>query len=88
VHWSPTGYGLSNSTISYTYYSTGVLAVLTYPAYGGHMSPTVNYAYNNNGQLLSSTDWLGNEVTYTYDADGNLTNQDNNASGSTRVRRL
>ena len=76
------GSGLANATTSYTYYTTGVLASLTYPAYSGHSDPVVDYTYDGTGAMDSSTDWLGNEVTYSHDADGNPTNQANDVSTS------
>jgi RHS repeat-associated protein len=74
------GSGFANTTTSYAYFTTGALSTLTYPAYAGSSDPAVGYAYNSTGELISSTDWLSNVVTYAYDADGNQTSQDNNVS--------
>jgi RHS repeat-associated protein len=76
------GSGLANATTSYTYFTTGVLATLTYPAYAGHSDPVVTHAYDATGAMISSTDWLGNEVTYAHDYNGNETSQDNAVSGT------
>jgi len=76
------GTGLANSNVSYTYYATGDLASIVYPSYGSYPAPTVNYTYDDTGSLSSSTDWLGNETTYSYNQDGYLSEQDNNAAGS------
>jgi RHS repeat-associated protein len=76
------GTGLSNATTSYTYFPTGALDTMTYPAYSGHSIPTVDYTYDGTGALVSTTDWLGNEISYGHDADGNETSQDNDVSGS------
>jgi YD repeat-containing protein len=74
--------GLSNATTSYSYYSTGVQASVVYPSYTGHTSPTVNYSYDATGAMISETDWLGNQVAFGHDQDGNTTAQDNNVSTS------
>ena len=58
-------------------YTTGVLASVTYPAYGTYPAPTVTYTYDATGAMASETDWLGNKVTFAHDADGNPTDQDN-----------
>ena len=74
------GSGFNNATTSYSYFATGDLATLTYPAYSGSSDPVVTYAYDATGAMLSSTDWLGNEVTYSHDANGNQTGQNNAVS--------
>jgi RHS repeat-associated protein len=74
------GTGLSNATTSYAYFDTGVTSGITYPAYGSYSSPAVTYAYDATGNIVSSTDWLGNVVTYSHDADNDVTGQDNNVS--------
>jgi RHS repeat-associated protein len=74
------GTGLANASTSYEYFSTGVLEQLTYPAYSGHSTPAVTYTYDATGAISSSTDWLGNEETYSHDSDGNETGQDNDVS--------
>ncbi len=71
------GTGLANKTVNYSYYTTGVQAAVTYPTYGSHTSPAATYTYDALGNMASVTDWLGNEVTFTHDGDGNLTNQAN-----------
>ena len=38
------------------------------------------------GNMASETDWLGNEVTFSHDADGNLMAQDNDVSGGESER--
>ncbi len=76
------GTGLTSNTISYTYYSTGQLASVVYPTYGTHTSPTVTYTYDSLGNMASETDWLGYEITFSHDGDGNLTAQDNDVSGA------
>jgi len=76
------GAGLANASTSYGYYSTGVLASVTYPSYSGHASPEATYAYDATGSMASETDWLGNEVTFSNDGDGNNTAQDNNVSST------
>jgi RHS repeat-associated protein len=76
------GNGLSNATTSYGYYTTGVQASVTYPSYSGHASPQVTYTYDVTGAMASETDWLGNEVAFSHDSDGNTTAQDNDVSGT------
>ena len=41
------------------------------PIHNGHLI-TWQYTYNNFGELLTSTDPLGNTTTNTYDSNGNL----------------
>ena len=74
------GTGLSSKTIGYSYFTTGALASVEYPSYTGHSSPSVSYTYDALGNMASETDWLGYEVTFADDGDGNLTAQDNNVS--------
>lgn len=74
------GSGLSNATTSYGYVDTGTLATITYPSYSGHVSPQVSYSYDATGAMASETDWLGNEVTFSHDQDGNATAQNNAVS--------
>ena len=74
--------GLSNATTSYSYYTTGAKATVTYPAYSGYSNPVVTYSYDPTGALTSTLDWLGNAITFTHDADGNTTNQANHVSTS------
>jgi len=76
------GTGLANKTTSRSYFSTGVVDTETYPAYGSYSSPTVTYAYDGTGAMVSETDWLGKTVTFAHDADGNQTSQDNAVSTS------
>ncbi len=72
----------ANATTSYSYFSTGVLDTETYPSYAGHSDPTVTYTYDGTGAMAGETDWLGNEVMFGHDADGNETSQDNAVSTS------
>ena len=74
--------GLANATTSYSYYTTGAKSTVTYPAYTGYSNPVVTYTYDPTGAMATSTDWLGNEITYSHDADGNTTNQANHVSTS------
>ncbi len=74
--------GLTNTTTSFTYFTTGVLATVTYPAYGTYTAPAVTYGYDATGAMVSEVDWLANKVTFAHDADGNSTNQANNVSVS------
>jgi RHS repeat-associated protein len=76
------GSGLSSNTVGYGYFSTGQLASVSYPSYASYENPTVTYSYDQLGAMTSETDWLGNEVTFSHDADGNLTTQDNDVSGA------
>ena len=73
---------LANQTTGYTYFDTGVKATTVYPSYSGHTNPTVSYAYDQDGQMASATDWLGNKTTFAHDADNNPTVQDNNQSST------
>jgi RHS repeat-associated protein len=77
-----TATGLTSNVVDHGYFTTGVLASTTYPSYSGHTTPVVNYTYDATGAMTSETDWLGNEVTVSHDADGNGTGQDNAVSGS------
>ncbi|MHB1534616.1 MAG: LamG-like jellyroll fold domain-containing protein [Acidimicrobiales bacterium] len=77
-----TGTGLSDTTVSYGYFTTGAPASVTYPSYTGHTSPQVTYSYDPTGAMTSETDWLGNQITFSHDSDGNTTNQANAASTS------
>jgi len=79
---SATGSGLTSNTVQYGYYSTGVLASVTYPSYTGYSTPSANYTYDALGNMTSVSDWLSNKVTFTHDTDGNLTAQDNAVSTS------
>jgi RHS repeat-associated protein len=75
------GTGLNNATTSYGYYSTGVLASVTYPNYTGQpATPKLTYSYDATGAMSSALDWLGNTITFTHDSDGNPTGQNNNVS--------
>jgi len=72
--------GLQSSTLSYSYYSTGALDTMTYPSYGTASpttTPVVTYKYDGFGNMASETDWLGNTVALSYDADNNETEQAN-----------
>ena len=74
--------GLSSNTVGYGYFSTGQLETVSYPSYGSFENPTVIYSYDQLGNMASETDWLGTEVTFSHDADGNLTSQDNDVSAA------
>jgi YD repeat-containing protein len=76
------GNGLSNAGTSYGYFSTGVVASVTYPSNSGHSNPEVTYTYDATGAMATETDWIGNEVTFSHDTDGNTTAQDNDVSGT------
>ena len=76
------GSGLANTTVSYGYFTTGAEASVTYPSYGTHTSPEATYTYDPLGNMATETDWLGNEVTFAHDGDGNLTAQDNDVGTS------
>ncbi len=69
--------GLSSSTTGYSYFSTGNPKTITYPTSPNYSSTTVTYAYDGTGAMVSETDFTGNVVTFTHDADGNQTSQDN-----------
>jgi len=67
------------------YDASGNLTSITSPADGnGNASAVTQFAYNGNGDLLSSTDGLGNISTYTYDANGNLLTSTDAAGNVTR----
>lgn len=74
------GTGLSSNTVNYGFFSTGVESSVTYPSYTGHTNPAASYTYNALGNMASETDWLGNTVTFSHDANGNLTTQANAVS--------
>ena len=76
------GTNLTSNTVGYGYFTTGVQSSVTYPTYGTHTSPQATYTYDALGNMASATDWLGNEVTFAHDGDGNLTAQDNAVSTS------
>jgi RHS repeat-associated protein len=76
------GSGLSSNTVGYGYFSTGQLASISYPSYASYENPTVTYSYDQLGAMASETDWFGNEVTFSHDADGNLTAQNNDVSAA------
>jgi RHS repeat-associated protein len=74
------GSGLTSKTMDYTYDAQGQLASVVYPTYGTTTNPTATYTYNTAGQMSSVTDWSGNEVAFSYDQDGNQTDQANEAT--------
>jgi RHS repeat-associated protein len=76
------GTSLANNTVAYGYFTTGVQSSVTYPTYSTHTSPQATYTYDALGNMASVTDWLGNEVAFAHDGDGNLTAQDNDVSTS------
>lgn len=49
-----------------------LLKITAPPAYSGAAAQVVQFGYNDNGDLTSVTDGLGNTTSYTYDANGNL----------------
>ncbi len=79
VHAS--GTGLSDETVSQSYYTTGSLDAVTYPSFGTTSNPAVDYSYDATGTMATVTDWQGNEVVLSHDADGNQTEQKNQPSG-------
>ena len=76
------GTGLANKAIGYTYEPSGQPATVVYPSYSGVTNPTATYTYNAAGETASVTDWMSNEITFSYDSDGNETAQDNDVSTS------
>ncbi len=74
--------GLAAATTSYTYFSTGAKGTVTYPANAVYSNPKVTYAYDGTGAMISETDFAGNVVTFSHDADGNPTGQSNAVSQS------
>ena len=74
--------GLSATTVSYTYYASGALQSVAYPA-SGSTTPTATYTYDARGNMASLTDGLGNTVAFTVDGDGNLTNETTDGTSST-----
>jgi RHS repeat-associated protein len=76
------GSGLSNTTLGMSYYPSGILSAMTYPSYSGHTNPQATYAYDATGQMSSVSDWLGNTVGFTHDADNNETSQLNAVSST------
>ena len=77
------GAGLASTTTSYGYYSSGALASVTYPSYSGQpATPKVTYSYDATGAMTSAVDWLGDQVAFAHDVDGNPTGQDNDVSTS------
>ena len=69
--------GYQDQSVDYGYYSTGALASVGYPSYGTYASPQASYAYDATGAMASVTDWMGNSVTFSHDAAGNVINQAN-----------
>ncbi|WP_373321239.1 hypothetical protein, partial [Chitiniphilus shinanonensis] len=63
---------------SYRYDAAGQLLDVTGPATSG-APQKVSYQYDSNGNLLQSTDALGNTVSYGYDASGNVLSQQDSA---------
>ncbi len=76
------GTGLANQTTAYNYDNPGEVGSVSYPAYGSYSNPTVTYGYDPTGSMTSESDWLGNQVSFGHDGDGNPTSQANNISGS------
>jgi RHS repeat-associated protein len=71
----------ANVSVTYGYDDDDNVTCISYPgattacADSGQTSGTdlVNRTYDSAGELHTSTDWNGNETTFDYDADGNLT---------------
>ena len=74
------GTGLADQTMGYAYDAAGQVGSITYPSFGTTSDPTATYTYNNQGEMASMTDWSSNTVNFTYDPDGNETNQANAAT--------
>ena len=72
--------GLSDQTVDFGYFSTGDLQSITYPSYGDTSDPQATYTYDATGQMASVTDWEGNTVSFSHDADGYETEQANVSS--------
>jgi len=72
--------GLGNVT-SYQYNAQGQLTSVIAPAVNGN-SPTTTYAYDADGNLLTSTDPNGAITTYQYDASGNLLSVEDGAGNT------
>lgn len=82
VFTAGSGTGLANKTVDYSYFSTGVESSVTYPSYGSYSGPQATYTYDALGNMSSVTDWMGNQVAFTHDEDGNLVTQNNDVSSS------
>ncbi len=61
----------AQGTVGYGYYDDGQRSAMTLDA-GAPDARTINYTYNDKGQLWTIGDWQGRTNTLTYDADGNL----------------
>ena len=83
------GSGLSSNTdrLRLLHDRSARLRLSPTPATGSLQLPTVTYTYDQLGNMASETDWLGNEVSFAHDGDGNLTAQDNDVSARTRTGR-
>jgi RHS repeat-associated protein len=68
THVTPAG---ASSGYSYAYHDAANTVTLTYP--NGRQ---VTDRYDTAGQLVKISDWLGNIITFHYDASGNLTSED------------
>ena len=75
--FTASGNGLQDSTMSYAYFTSGALKSVSYPSYGSYSNPTASYAYDATGAMTSVTDWLNKQITFTHDANGNATSQNN-----------
>ena len=67
-----TGAGLTSKTTNYTYFTSGVLQGLTYPAMGA-TTPSVAYTYDDTGMLATEQIGTATPITVAHDADGNAT---------------
>ena len=65
--------GLTSTTTSYTYFTTGARASLTYPPLGSVPTPEVTYTYDATGAIATESDWQGNITHFSHDADNNAT---------------
>lgn len=70
-----------SGTVGYGYDLRGLLTSLVYPNNIG----TVSRVYDDAGRLSTVTDWLSKTTTYGYDADSNLTTQNNPNGTETAV---
>ncbi|HVX13341.1 MAG TPA: DUF6531 domain-containing protein [Pirellulales bacterium] len=70
-----------NAETDFNYNDAGLLTSITLPDGSG-----LNYEYDDAHRLTSVTDDYGNSIEYTLDADGNVTEQDVEDSGSTIVK--
>ena len=67
-----TGSTIAASTTTHTYFTNGAVETIGYPATAADATPTVTHAYDQAGNLVSVTDWLGHTTTIAHDANGNV----------------